>query len=391
MRRGENHQGQRGSCEGHHGRPSRSDPASADSGFTIERWLTQAFFRSIVGQAVRFPHTLEISGRNFTHAIIERNFGTKSKAKLIRMYPQGVLFIIKFEDMRLEHAIMSALCAINQRWSERGIMVCGLQVETPTYAIFPLGIDAGLVEVVANSWTFRELSQSVPFNEKHTRVRRALHGVPVHLDRLAASTAAYLTAGYVLGTRDGHDDNLMLRSDGALFRVDFGYVFGQRLDFGFDAPGTFVPNAVRVALGDERWWETMTACGKALHALSGPHSHGRSRDLMTSGPLAWDCIRHVHALSPWLAEARLYVENLSSDAFFRYVRQADEWSFSRSMKNTLRESVQYVFAESEQEAFSEDTSFPASGDHYSHPLNGCTTSTQQHHPQLSPTILAWPY
>lgn len=145
--------------------------------------------------------------------------------------------------------------------------------------------------------------------------------------------------GYALGVRDGHDDNLMLRSDGALFRVDFGFVFGRSP--GLDAPAIFVPNAVRFALGNLRYGEAMAACGQAMVALT------------SSGtPPAWETLRRVPELAPLLPVAWRYTRSLSLEGFCTSVRQADEWSLSRSVKNTAREAIRYVLEE--QEVASED-------------------------------------
>lgn len=70
---------------------------------------------------------------------------------------------------------------------------------------------------------------------------------------LEASTTAYLTACYALGVRDGHDDNIMLREDGSLFRVDFGFVFGATPEI--DTPQTVVARAVarrNIAIATDR-------------------------------------------------------------------------------------------------------------------------------------------
>merc|ERR1711924_492896 len=142
---------------------------------------------------------------------------------------------------------------------------------------------------------------------------------------MGATTAAYLTAGYVLGVRDGHDDNIMLRDNGDLFRVDYGFIFGRMPEV--DAPGTFVPRAVAHALGDHRWNEVVMSCASLL-TLLGSSSHGDTA--------AWEFLRSVRELSPYLAEARLYTSRLSLDAFNKEVRHADEWSFSRAVKNGLR-------------------------------------------------------
>eukprot|EP00913_Durusdinium_trenchii_P003402 g3150.t1 len=116
------------------------------------------------------------------------------------------------------------------------------------------------------------------------------------LDTLAASTTAYLTACYALGVRDGHDDNIMLREDGSLFRVDFGFVFGATPEI--DTPQTVVARAVTFALG-ERWLEVVAACGDSLTALTGD-SYG--------SPPAFDCLSSVPELEAYLPLARVLVQ-----------------------------------------------------------------------------------
>tara|TARA_B110001452_G_scaffold69368_1_gene55955 strand:+ start:2512 stop:3222 length:711 start_codon:yes stop_codon:yes gene_type:complete len=62
---------------------------------------------------------------------------------------------------------------------------------------------------------------------------------PEVLDTFIKSCAGYCVAMYLLGVGDRHLDNLMLRSSGALFHIDFGYMLGQ--------PSLRVPTCVRAS------------------------------------------------------------------------------------------------------------------------------------------------
>lgn len=288
------------------------------------------------GERVEFGRALAVRGEFFTGAHIERNMGSASGAQLITMLPQGKKYILKFEDVHKELAALCTLRRMNARWHETGHCVCGVPVDAVTYNILPLGSVAGLVEVVGKSATLRELGAKLSYDEKHLRVGMYLRGNPHKLDRLAATTAAYLAAGYALGVRDGHDDNIMLREDGSLFRVDFGFLFGRTPEF--DAPATFVPRAVSFALGQHRWAEVVGACTSLLASLTGA---GRGDGV------GWAFLRSVRELGPYQAEARLYASRLDLESFNQEVRHADEWSFSRTVKNTLRDVKRYVMTESE--------------------------------------------
>jgi len=287
-----------------------------------------------VGETLQFPRPVTVATREYTHAVVEKDFRTASRAQLMRFHPGGDSFICKFEDVRQEHGVMCALREMNARWRQCGLSVCGQPLEAVMYAIMPLGNKAGLVSVVPDSMTFRELGTNA--DGKHQRVLQFLQGNARRLDRLASTTAAYLTAGYLLGVRDGHDDNLMVRVDGSLFRIDFGFIFNRTP--GIDAPLTFVPKAVTFAMGEHRWAEVMVACEQALNALS-----------TAAGPPGWSLLRQVHELGPLRAQARLYLHGLSLEHFQQAIEQADAWTFSRSAKNTLRGVLRYALEETEVE------------------------------------------
>lgn len=252
---------------------------------------------------------------------------------------------------------MCAVRQMNRRWRQHGLTVCGGEpIEALAYDIVPLGAQAGLVEEVPDSQTLQELSQGYSMVDRHLRVLRCLRNDPKRLDRLAATTVGYLTMSYVLGIRDGHDENLMLRSDGSFFRVDFGFAFGETPEI--DAPSVFVPRAVSHALGPERWADVVHTAGLALRAISGDGV----RTLSLAGPTAmfgtpgetppgWDLLRCVEAMGPFLGRAKAHANTLSFERFEREARQADEWSLSRTAKNTLRQAMRYLaLAQREPEA-----------------------------------------
>lgn len=299
-------------------------------GWQLAKMLAQQELR--VGELLPLPGVFEIAGRGFTHAVLEHEFRTKSRARLLRLLPGDAMFISKSEDIQQEAAVMCAMQRMNRIWRERGIEACGLQVEAVTYSIIPLGNEGGLVEVVPKSATLRELDTDR--TERHLRVVEALDNDVSRLDKLAATTVAYLTAGYALGVRDGHDDNIMLREDGALFRIDFGFAFGDTP--GIDTPQTIVPHAIFVALKSSRWTSVVRACRYALIALT-----GEERDDFP----AWQCLRNVPELWPYMSLAYLHVSSLSLAGFCEDVERANEWSFRRAAKNRLREALRYVTEE----------------------------------------------
>lgn len=285
-----------------------------------------------VGEHVEFPGPVEIGGRQFTSAIIERDFKSASAARLLRLLPQGASFIFKLGSVQKEVAVMRALHAMNHCWRAQKVEACNEIVQAVTYNIIPLGeTEAGLIEAVPDSRTIRELGRDHATVERHHRVLVALQYDPTCLDRLAATTAAYLTACYALGLRDSHDDNIMLRDDGSIFRVDFGYIFGAAPNL--DAPPMAVSSDILTALGEARWEEVLTVCEKALVALSGD---------LDREPPAWACIRSVPEMAVVHNDALSYVRTLSLDAFRSDLQHAHKWSLARAAKNGIRDVVRYI-------------------------------------------------
>lgn len=277
------------------------------------------------GKIFGFPGGLELGSQSCSSIMVEKIFHSASNARLLHLQPGNSKVILKFADVRREAAIMSALKKMNELWKKLEIRACGKLVQTLTYEIYPLGEDAGYVEAVGDAWNLRELAKEPV--DRHMRVVKVLPDAD-SLNTLAASTVAYLTSGYALGLHDSHDDNIMLRSDGFLFRVDFGYVFGASP--ALDAPPTVVPNAVLVALGEARWKEVSIVCERALMAVSG--------DGEAPG---WACVRAVPEMALLHHEAYQYVQGLSLEDFREEVRNAKDWSMSRFAKNRLREVVRY--------------------------------------------------
>jgi hypothetical protein len=239
---------------------------------------------------------------------------------------------------------------MNQLWQSEGVKACGVHVEAVTYNIIPIGTEAGLIEVVARSRTLRELASDYASEERSLRVLCALSFEASRLNKLAATTVAYLTAGYALGIRDGHDDNIMLRDDGSFFRIDFGYIFGASPNL--DAPSMAIPRAVTVALGEDRWREVVAVCERALVALS---------DDLCHQPPAWACIRSVPDMAPLHSDALAYSRSLSLEAFRAEVEHAHEWSLARAAKNRIREVVRFIMdPEGERQAIiAHPSSIPA--------------------------------
>jgi hypothetical protein len=108
------------------------------------------------------------------------------------------------------------------------------------YRVQPTAMNAGMMEWVANSSTLHSvIEQHAADNVEDTAINRSsiYHHLSKHnvgdkarkkaQGRFVKSLAAYTVFTHILGVGDRHLENIMLRDDGALFHIDFGFICGH--------------------------------------------------------------------------------------------------------------------------------------------------------------------
>lgn len=107
----------------------------------------------------------------------------------------------------------------------------GLDLRLTPYAALATGPDAGLVQFVPSTSVAAAVAQHrtiLRFLADAAPDAGAPHGVrPPVFEAFLRSCAGYCAITYILGVGDRHLDNLMLCSDGRLFHIDFGFIFGR--------------------------------------------------------------------------------------------------------------------------------------------------------------------
>ena len=117
----------------------------------------------------------------------------------------------------------------------------GLDLKMVTFACVPTGHKRGMIEMVSNAETLRkiqvEFGLTGSFKDRPIAEWLAKHN-PSELEyeraveNFTASCAGYSVATYILGICDRHNDNIMLKTSGHLFHIDFGKFLGDAQMFG---------------------------------------------------------------------------------------------------------------------------------------------------------------
>ena len=134
-------------------------------------------------------------------------------------------FILKQgDDLRKDAAVLKMFEFMNHLWKHSNLKYIESYVKSLTYKCIPMGPDIGIIEQIPNCIELNKIST----------LKSSLKG-PSNIakyNNLVATAAGAYIAAYVMGIRDRHDDNILIRTtddECTLFHIDFGYMFGDKV------------------------------------------------------------------------------------------------------------------------------------------------------------------
>ncbi|XP_055949386.1 phosphatidylinositol 4,5-bisphosphate 3-kinase catalytic subunit beta isoform-like [Argiope bruennichi] len=156
-------------------------------------------------------------------------------------YGKDVFLIFKNgDDLRQDMLTLQMIRIMDRLWKDEG-----LDLRMIPYRCMATGHRVGLIEVVPDADTIANIQKEKGFTATSVFKKGSIlswlkdhNPDDISLSRAAEeftlSCAGYCVATYVLGVADRHSDNIMVKTNGQLFHVDFGHILGKfKEKFGF--------------------------------------------------------------------------------------------------------------------------------------------------------------
>jgi len=158
-----------------------------------------------------------------------------------------------FSDLRRDMCVQLLFSVFNSLWLNSSLSKLSSFTLT-TYKVVPIGQKAGLLEFVEKS----EPVHSFNWNSIETLSKE-------HQQILLYSSAASFAASWVLGIRDRHQHNMMIREGYQFFHIDFGWIFNHGPPL--DATPIAIHQDFKRTAGDQDWNLFKEYCVKAYFLL----------------------------------------------------------------------------------------------------------------------------
>uniref|UniRef100_A0A667XJ82 phosphatidylinositol-4,5-bisphosphate 3-kinase n=1 Tax=Myripristis murdjan TaxID=586833 RepID=A0A667XJ82_9TELE len=137
------------------------------------------------------------------------------------------------DDLRQDMLTLQILRLMDMLWKE-----ASLDLRIVPYGCLATGDRAGLIEVVSSADTIANIqltssnvAAAAAFNKdallNWLKEKNSGDALERAIEEFTLSCAGYCVATYVLGIGDRHSDNIMVRSTGQLFHIDFGHILGN--------------------------------------------------------------------------------------------------------------------------------------------------------------------
>uniref|UniRef100_A0AAX7USE0 phosphatidylinositol-4,5-bisphosphate 3-kinase n=1 Tax=Astatotilapia calliptera TaxID=8154 RepID=A0AAX7USE0_ASTCA len=152
--------------------------------------------------------------------------------KLLSGDTLGIIFK-NGDDLRQDMLTLQILRLMDLLWKE-----ANLDLRIVPYGCLATGDRTGLIEVVSSAETIANIqltssnvAAAAAFNKdallNWLKERNSGDALDRAIEEFTLSCAGYCVATYVLGIGDRHSDNIMVRSNGQLFHIDFGHILGN--------------------------------------------------------------------------------------------------------------------------------------------------------------------
>ncbi|CAM5149778.1 unnamed protein product [Natator depressus] len=161
------------------------------------------------------------------------------KITLVNADPLGEEINVMFkvgEDLRQDMLALQMIKIMDKIWLQEG-----LDLRMVIFKCLSTGKDRGMVELVPASDTLRKIQveygvtgsfKDKPLAEWLRKYNPTEEEYEKASENFIYSCAGCCVATYVLGICDRHNDNIMLRSTGHMFHIDFGKFLGHAQTFG---------------------------------------------------------------------------------------------------------------------------------------------------------------
>ncbi|XP_062328528.1 phosphatidylinositol 4,5-bisphosphate 3-kinase catalytic subunit beta isoform isoform X2 [Osmerus eperlanus] len=137
------------------------------------------------------------------------------------------------DDLRQDMLTLQILRLMDLLWKE-----ANLDLRIVPYGCLATGDRSGLIEVVSSADTIANIqltssnvAATAAFNKdallNWLKEKNSGDALERAIEEFTLSCAGYCVATYVLGIGDRHSDNIMVRSTGQLFHIDFGHILGN--------------------------------------------------------------------------------------------------------------------------------------------------------------------
>ncbi|XP_064480154.1 phosphatidylinositol 4-phosphate 3-kinase C2 domain-containing subunit alpha-like [Ornithodoros turicata] len=179
---------------------------------------------------------------------------TEANAKMLQtIYKVG-------DDLRQDMLTLQMIRIMDKFWLKEG-----LDLKIITFACVATGSRKGMVEMVTEAETLRKIQtehgltgsfKDRPISEWLQKHNTSELEYQQAVENFTLSCAGYCVATYVLGICDRHNDNIMLKTSGHMFHIDFGKFLGDSQMFvnirRDRAPFVLTPDMVYVINGGEK-------------------------------------------------------------------------------------------------------------------------------------------